>query len=63
MWHIVIGVYLLAGIAVAIFDKHNDPSVSYREFLVMVIVGPVLLAIFLVVCGYEWAFGKLKGER
>ena len=63
MWRIVIGVYLLAGLAVGAFNKRTDPSATKREFMVMVLIGPVLLAIFLVVCGYEWVGLKLKGAR
>lgn len=62
-WHIVFGVYFLGGLGVALFDKHADPTSTKKEFVVMVLLGLPLFAVFTAMLGWEWLRLKLKGER
>ena len=62
-WHVAFGVYFLAGLGVALFDKRTDPTSTKKEFVVMVLLGLPLLVVFTAVLGCEWLSLKLKRAR
>ena len=61
-WHITIGVYFLAGVAVAIFNKRYDASAPLRESALMVLLGPVLFAICIAMLAVQ-ALHNFIGRR
>ncbi len=62
-WHVAFGVYFLAGLGVALFDKRTDPTSTKKEFVVMAPLELPLLAVFTAMLGWEWLSLKLKGAH